>query len=78
MGEVIGLAVVGDHGCILHFEMQASKGHGRVVPLGSIQKVMKESIEAAAQYIKPHHDDLGISGEWQWRDNFDIAVLTTT
>ncbi len=75
VGEVIGLAVVGDHGCILHFEMQASKGHGRVVPLGSIQKVMKESIEAAAQYIKTHHDDLGISGEW--RDNFDIAVLAT-
>lgn len=75
VGEVAGLAVSGDHGCILHFEMQASKGHGRIVPLGSIQRVMRESIEAAAQYIKTHHDELGISSEW--RDNYDVAVLAT-
>ena len=75
IGEVIGLAVQGDHGTILHFEMQATKGSGRVVPLGSIQKVMRESIEAAAQYIKAKHTDLGISAEW--RQNFDVAVLAT-
>lgn len=75
IGEVIGLAVAGDHGCILRFEMQATKGNGRIVPLGSIQKVMKESIEAAAQYIKANHQDLGISSEW--RQNFDVAVLAT-
>jgi ATP-dependent Lon protease len=65
VGEVIGLAVSGDHGCILHFEMQATKGHGRIVPLGSIQKVMRESIEAAAQYIKANHAQLGVSEEWR-------------
>ncbi len=65
----------GDHGCILHFEMQATKGGGRIVPLGSIQRVMRESIEAAAQYIKAHHDDLGINAEW--RENYDVAVLAT-
>jgi len=75
VGEVIGLAVEGDHGCILHFEMQATKGTGRIVPLGSIQRVMRESIEAAAQYIKAKHEDLGISGEW--RKSFDVAVLAT-
>lgn len=75
VGEVAGLAVSGDHGCILHFEMQASKGHGRVVPLGSIQRVMRESIETAAQYIKTHHDELEISSEW--RNNYDVAVLAT-
>jgi ATP-dependent Lon protease len=75
VGEVTGLAVSGDHGCILHFEMQATRGHGRIVPLGSIQKVMRESIEAAAQYIKANHDKLGISSEW--RQNFDVAVLAT-
>jgi ATP-dependent Lon protease len=75
VGEVIGLAVAGDHGCILHFEMQATKGSGRIVPLGSIQRVMRESIEAAAQYIKARHADLGISAEW--RQNFDVAVLAT-
>ncbi len=75
IGEVIGLAVQGDHGTILHFEMQATKGGGRIVPLGSIQRVMRESIEAAAQYIKAKHNDLGISAEW--RQNFDVAVLAT-
>lgn len=75
VGEVIGLAVENDHGCILNFEMQATKGSGRIVPLGSIQRVMRESIEAAAQYIRAKHDEIGISSEW--RDNFDVAVLAT-
>lgn len=75
VGEVIGLAVAGDHGCILRFEMQATKGAGRIVPLGSIQRVMRESIEAAAQYIRAKHEGLGISAEW--RTSFDVAVLAT-
>ncbi len=75
VGEVIGLAVAGDHGCILHFEMQASKGDGRIVPLGSIQRVMRESIEAAAHYIRARSTELGISAEWH--QHFDVAVLAT-
>ena len=75
VGEVTGLAVEGDHGCILHFEMQATKGSGRIVPLGSIQRVMRESIEAAAQYIRAKHEELGITAEW--RKSFDVAVLAT-
>jgi len=75
IGEVIGLAVEADHGCILRFEMQATKGSGRIVPLGSIHRVMRESIEAAAQYIKAKHEDIGIGAEW--RKNYDIAVLAT-
>lgn len=73
VGEVVGLAVSGERGCILRFEMQATKGSGRIVPLGSIQKVMRESIEAAAQYVKAKHDDLGVTAEW--RSRFDIAIL---
>ncbi|MDO8671968.1 MAG: BREX system Lon protease-like protein BrxL, partial [Dehalococcoidia bacterium] len=65
IGEVIGLAVVGDHGCIMRFEMQATRGSGRIVPLGSMQRVMRESIEAAAQYIRAKHKDLGIDAEWR-------------
>jgi ATP-dependent Lon protease len=75
IGEVIGLAVEGDHGCILHFEMQASKGSGRIVPLGSMQRVMRESIEAAAQYIRAKYNELGINAEW--RNNLDVAILAT-
>ena len=81
VGEVIGLAVVGEQGrmyssaVVQRFEMQATRGHGRIVPLGSIQRVMRESIEAAAQYIRAHYGDLGIAADW--RDNFDVAVLAT-
>jgi ATP-dependent Lon protease len=75
IGEVMGLAVAGDHGCLLHFEMQATKGNGRIVPLGSIQRVMRESIEAAAHYIRARHTDLGISADWH--KNYDVAVLAT-
>lgn len=75
VGEVVGLAVAGEQGMILRFEMQATKGHGRIIPLGSIQRVMRESIEAAAQYIKSHAGDLGIAADWS--ENFDIAVLAT-
>jgi ATP-dependent Lon protease len=75
VGEVVGLAVSGEQGVILRFEMQATKGHGRIVPLGSIQRVMRESIEAAAQYIRAYSTDLGIASDW--RENFDIAVLAT-
>ena len=75
VGEVTGLAVVDDHGVILSFEMQATKGNGRIVPLGSIQRVMRESIEAAAQYIKAHAGGLGINADW--REQYDVAVLAT-
>ncbi|HUW95483.1 MAG TPA: S16 family serine protease [Anaerolineae bacterium] len=75
VGEVVGLAVAGEQGVIQRFEMQATKGHGRIVPLGSIQRVMRESIEAAAQYIRAHYKELGIASDW--RENFDVAVLAT-
>jgi ATP-dependent Lon protease len=75
IGEVNGLAVAGEQGVLLRFEMQVSRGHGRIVPLGSIQRVMRESIEAAAQYIRSHAKELGIAEDW--RENFDVAVLAT-
>ena len=37
------------------------KHHGRIIPLGSIQRVMRESIEAAAQYIRSHAGDIGVA-----------------
>jgi ATP-dependent Lon protease len=73
--EVVGLAVEGEHGCILRFEVQATRGTGRIVPLGSIQSVMRESIEAATQFIRAKGGDLGITTNW--RQSLDIAVLAT-
>jgi ATP-dependent Lon protease len=76
VGEVIGLAVIGsDRGCIQHFEVQATKGNGRIVSLGSMQKVMKESVAAAAQFIKTHAKSLNLPSDWQ--ENQDVVVLAT-
>lgn len=75
VGEVIGLAVAGEQGIILRFEMQVNKGNGRIIPLGSIQRVMRESIEAAAQYIRTYAEQLGIPPDWA--ENFNVAVLAT-
>lgn len=75
VGEVVGLAVAGEQGLLQRFEMQVTKGRGRIIPLGSIQRVMRESIEAATQYVRSHSQDLGIDGDW--RENFDVAVLAT-
>jgi len=55
---VIGLAVAGDHGCIQHFEVQVTKGDGKILLLGSIQHVMRESIEAAVQYVRHGSNEL--------------------
>lgn len=75
IGEVVGLAVTGDHGCILHFEVQVTKGTGKIIPLGSIQRVMRESIEAAAQYVRFKSSELGLSQSWY--EDLDVAVLAT-
>ena len=75
VGEVIGLAVAGDHGCILHFEVQVIKGDGKMIPLGSIQRMMRESIEAAVQYVRFKSVELELSQDWY--ENLDVAVLAT-
>ncbi len=75
VGEVVGLAVAGEQGVILRFEMQVLKGHGRIIPLGSIQRVMRESIEAATQYIRKYATELSIPPDWS--GNYDVAVLAT-
>ena len=76
VGEVIGLGVIGeDRGCILHFEMQSSGGSGRIIPLGSMQRVMKESVAAATQFIKVNAKALGLPANWS--EDRDVAVLAT-
>ncbi len=75
VGEVLGLAVAGDHGCILRFEMQVNRGDGKIIPLGSIQRVMRESIEAATQYIRANSHTLGLNPTWY--EHSDVAVLAT-
>ncbi|MFC1835953.1 S16 family serine protease, partial [Thermodesulfobacteriota bacterium] len=73
VGEVTGLAVMGENqGVLLRFEVQTTKGTGRIIPLGSIQRVMRESIEAAVQFIKASYQQIGVDSDWKSKD---IAVL---
>lgn len=48
---------------LLKQEHNHTQGSGRIVLLGSIQRVMRESIEAAAQYIRARYEDPGITAE---------------
>jgi len=76
VGEVKGLAVAGENqGVLLRFEVQTTKGSGRIIPLGSIQRVMRESIQAAIQFMKAHYKDLDISNDWKSRDIAILALL---
>jgi ATP-dependent Lon protease len=40
-----------------------------------MQKMMKENVAAAAQFIRTHAGDVGLPSDWQ--SNFGIAVLAT-
>jgi ATP-dependent Lon protease len=75
VGEVVGLGVFKGQGILLRFEMVASTGRGRIIPLGSIQRVMKESIDAAVSYIRTHARSLGIDSDRL--DKCDISILAT-
>jgi ATP-dependent Lon protease len=76
VGEITGLAVTSENqGVILRFEIQTTKGSGRIIPLGSIQRVMRESIEAAVQFIKAHHQNLGVTEDWKSKDIAILALL---
>ncbi len=75
IGEVNGLAVAGNRGEILRFEVIVNTGSGRLIELGSIQRVMKESVEAAYQYIRSQQQVLGIPADF--RRDYDIVLLAT-
>jgi len=77
VGEVIGLTLLKVYGggAIQRFEVIADKGKGRLNALGSMMRVMKESLKAAYEYISHNHKALGIDVDFK-RD-YDITVLAT-
>lgn len=77
IGEVIGLTIMGEHGggAIQHFEVIADKGKGRLNPIGSMMKVMRESLKAAYEYISHNQKNLGIAVDF--KKEYDITVLAT-
>jgi ATP-dependent Lon protease len=77
IGEVVGLAVISGYGggTIQRFEVIADKGSGRLIPLGSMMRVMRESLKAAYEYISHNHSGLGIDVDY--KKDYDITVLAT-
>lgn len=74
VGEVLGLARVEPYGfgVVQRYEIVANKGKGRLKALGSIMRVMKESIEAAYEYISSNSKALGI--DLDIKKDYDITV----
>ena len=77
VGEVLGLALVKVYGggALQRFEVIADKGKGRINPLGSMMRVMKESLKAAYEYISHNQKALGIDVDF--KKDYDLTVLAT-
>jgi len=75
IGESIGLAVIQSYGAIQRFEVIINEGTGKLIPLGSMKKVMRESLRAAYEYISNNILRLGIDPDF--KKDYDISVLAT-
>lgn len=75
IGEVIGLAITQSYGILQRFEVITTEGRGRLIPLGSMKKVMKESLRAAYEYVSNNVLRLGIDPNF--KKDYDISVLAT-
>jgi ATP-dependent Lon protease len=73
VGEVLGLAISQSYGTIQKFEVIATEGTGRLIPLGSMMRVMRESLRAAYEYISRNQKNLGITVDF--KKEYDISVL---
>lgn len=75
VGEVMGLAITQSFGTLQCFEVVVNKGTGRLIPLGYMMRVMKESLKAAYEYVSHNQKALGIGLEF--KKDYDISVLAT-
>lgn len=77
IGEIIGLALVKVYGggVIQRFEVIVDRGKGRLNPLGSMMRIMRESLKAAYEYISHNQRALGIDVDF--KKDYDITVLAT-
>jgi len=77
VGEVMGLALLKVYGggAIQRFEVIADKGKGRLNALGSMMRIMKESLKAAYEHISHNKKVLGIGVDF--KKDYDITVLAT-
>ncbi|MBC8319514.1 MAG: endopeptidase La [Bacteroidetes bacterium] len=73
-GVVTGLAWTAVGGEILFIEVSLSKGKGELKLTGNLGDVMKESASLAYEYLKAHHQPLGLNPEMFEKWNVHIHV----
>lgn len=73
-GVVTGLAWTQVGGDILFIESILSNGKGQLSMTGNLGKVMKESAQIALEYVKAHHEKLGIDSELIEKSNVHVHV----
>lgn len=73
-GIVTGLAWTSVGGDILYIETSLSKGKSVLSMTGNLGTVMKESATIALEYIKAHHEDMGISFDDIEKQNVHVHV----
>lgn len=74
VGVVVGLALIGDTaGQIQLIEVVAQKGRGLLHKMGSMGKVMKESLQTAYEYVRHERRTLKLLPEL--KDGYDLSIL---
>jgi ATP-dependent Lon protease len=73
-GVVTGLAWTAAGGDILFIESLISKGNGKLTLTGNLGDVMKESAVIALEYLKSHHEQLGLDPDIFGHYNVHIHV----
>ena len=74
VGVVTGLAWTEVGGDILYIESILTPGKGSLSLTGNLGDVMKESATIALQWVKAHHDELGIPTEMFEKNDVNIHV----
>ena len=74
VGVVTGLAWTEVGGELLTIEAVAMPGKGKMTVTGNLRDVMKESISAAASYVRSRSIDFGIAPPWFDRRDFHVHV----
>ncbi|MEQ6885159.1 endopeptidase La [Salicola sp. Rm-C-2C1-2] len=74
IGQVTGLAWTQVGGELLTLECAVTPGKGKVVKTGSLGDVMQESIQAALTVVRSRSPGLGLSSEFQDKQDLHIHV----
>ncbi|MDB9786898.1 endopeptidase La [Bacteriovoracaceae bacterium] len=74
VGLANGLAWTSVGGEVLHVEVVAVPGTGKIQLTGKLGEVMQESVKAALSYVRSITDKLGIDHEWYNKNDIHVHI----